>query len=205
MIMSMKVAAITTARRTAALFIACIGFAAAILLFPSERGQQELLIPGGPGAENRVSKNMTYSTADYVYPRDIGYYDVRKYGAKGDGITDDTSAIKSAMAASLSGSNQPNHGQDGRGGTVYFPSGTYLVTSTLLWGQFGNSPARITASVDPKRGCVTGFKVVDGGSGYYYTWGGPGLYITGGGRIRNRSLYRSQWQLDPSRTWNHGR
>ncbi|MGA8599412.1 MAG: glycosyl hydrolase family 28-related protein [Bryobacteraceae bacterium] len=155
--------------------------AAAIWLFPAAAAHQELLAPAPPGAKSTLPRNATYPTADYLYPADIGYYNVRKYGAKGDGVTDDTAAIKSAMAASLSGANQPNRGAGGRGGTVYFPSGIYVVSSTLLWAQLGNSPARISASVDPKRGCITGFKILDGGSGYFNSWGGPGLYFTGGG------------------------
>lgn len=48
-------------------------------------------------------------------------YDVRAYGAKGDGITTDTEAINAAIGACAAGG----------GGTVLFPSGTYL-TGTLL-------------------------------------------------------------------------
>jgi hypothetical protein len=44
------------------------------------------------------------------------FTNVRDYGAIGDGVTDDTNAIQSAIDA---------------GGCVYFPPGTYKVTSTL--------------------------------------------------------------------------
>ena len=43
-------------------------------------------------------------------------YDVKKYGAKGDGKTDDTEAISSVIMEAA-----------GTGGTVFFPAGTYLV------------------------------------------------------------------------------
>jgi hypothetical protein len=43
--------------------------------------------------------------------------DVRQYGAKGDGTTDDTVAIQAALTA---------------GGNILFPPGTYKVTSSLL-------------------------------------------------------------------------
>lgn len=49
-----------------------------------------------------------------------GEYDVKAYGATGNGTTDDTSAIQSAINAA-----GPNRG------TVYFPEGQYKVTSTL--------------------------------------------------------------------------
>lgn len=64
--------------------------------------------------------NATTSRTLAVTLGDI-YYNVKNYGAKGDGITDDTAAIKAACAACY---------LDG-GGTVYFPEGTYLITSTI--------------------------------------------------------------------------
>lgn len=51
-------------------------------------------------------------------------FNVRGYGAKGDGITDDTAAITAAIAA------LPNEG-----GVVYFPKGKYLVSSTIYIGD----------------------------------------------------------------------
>lgn len=42
------------------------------------------------------------------------------FGAKGDGVTDDTSSIRAALAALTSG------------GTLYFPAGTYLVDGVYL-------------------------------------------------------------------------
>jgi hypothetical protein len=48
-------------------------------------------------------------------------YNVKAYGAKGDGITNDALAIQAAInAASAAG-----------GGTVFFPAGTYLIASQL--------------------------------------------------------------------------
>jgi len=64
---------------------------------------------------------------------------VKDFGAVGDGITDDTTAIQAAVNA-LSAA--------GVGGTVYLPAGTYKVTSniTITWpnGADSNTPARIT-------------------------------------------------------------
>jgi len=51
------------------------------------------------------------------------------YGAKGDGVTDDTAAIQKALNALASTG----------GGTLYFPAGTYIISSTL-------SPSAITRS-----------------------------------------------------------
>ncbi|GAB3149114.1 glycoside hydrolase family 28 protein [Amycolatopsis stemonae] len=50
-----------------------------------------------------------------------GFFDVTKFGAKGDGRTIDTAAINRAIDAAA-----------GRGGTVYFPAGTYASYSIHL-------------------------------------------------------------------------
>lgn len=48
------------------------------------------------------------------------YFNVRDYGAKGDGSTDDTTAIAAAITAASAA-----------GGIVYLPASTYIVSSTL--------------------------------------------------------------------------
>lgn len=47
------------------------------------------------------------------------FIDVKDYGAKGDGVTDDTQSIKNAISDLRSGM------------TLYFPRGTYIVSETL--------------------------------------------------------------------------
>lgn len=51
----------------------------------------------------------------------LPWYNVKGYGAKGDGTTDDTVAINAAKAAA-----------DATGGILYFPVGHYMVSSKLL-------------------------------------------------------------------------
>jgi len=48
-------------------------------------------------------------------------YDVKAYGAVGDGATDDTAAVQAAITAA----------DAANGGIIYFPSGTYLISSAL--------------------------------------------------------------------------
>lgn len=50
----------------------------------------------------------------------VGYVTPQDYGAVGDGVTDDTAAIQAALNAMPS-----------NGGTVFFPAGSYLITSML--------------------------------------------------------------------------
>jgi len=56
---------------------------------------------------------------------DLGIFNVKDYGATGDGATDDAPTIQNAIDAAQVG------GWDG-GGIVYFPPGSYYIGSTLL-------------------------------------------------------------------------
>ncbi len=74
-----------------------------------------------------------------------GVYDVRAFGAKGDGKTLDTPSVNSAIdAASANG-----------GGTIRFPAGTYLCYSIHLKSNITldlNAGATILAAATPKDG-----------------------------------------------------
>ena len=61
---------------------------------------------------------------DQSYPPHALVVDVTKppYGAKGDGVTDDTEALQHALNENV-----------GRHRVLYFPKGTYLVGATLRW------------------------------------------------------------------------
>ena len=59
-----------------------------------------------------------------IFPTDTGMVNVKtQFGAKGDGVTDDTSAIQKAISQTI---RQPN------GSILFFPAGTYLVSSPLI-------------------------------------------------------------------------
>lgn len=57
-----------------------------------------------------------------------GWYSVKTYGAVGNGTSDDTSAIQAAIDATGSGGAWPGS----KGAVVYFPPGTYRITSPIL-------------------------------------------------------------------------
>ena len=65
--------------------------------------------------------SMSAHAENIVFPEDAGVIDVKvKYGAKGDGVTDDTAAIQKAIDE-----------VKGIPDTLYFPNGTYLVSDSV--------------------------------------------------------------------------
>ncbi len=71
--------------------------------------------PPASGSTSLPSRSSSAGGAGAVGPgAPAGAVDVRAFGAKGDGIADDTAALQAALDA-------------GAGGTVYVPRGTYLV------------------------------------------------------------------------------
>lgn len=70
---------------------------------------------------DRNSEPVTYNWPAEPDPRNAGFYNIRDFGAVGDGKADDTIAIRSAMAYIASKN----------GGVVTFPDGDYLVTGPI--------------------------------------------------------------------------
>ena len=109
-------------------------------------------VPSGTGA-----------TATSVQAKLRQTVSVKDFGAVGDGTTDDTTAINNAIAAIASPA----------GGTVYFPSGNYKITSTITWS---NKPLTLSGDASGFQlgtgtqitvaSGVTGFTVQNGSSGY---------------------------------------
>jgi hypothetical protein len=91
------------------------------------------------------------STAQATLPANIlatGARNVREYGAKGDGSTDDTQAFLNAL-----NQDRSHFGRWKTTVNVYVPPGRYLITSTLiLWshtqmfGEWTNPPTLVLAS-----------------------------------------------------------
>ncbi|MGC2238435.1 MAG: glycosyl hydrolase family 28-related protein [Pyrinomonadaceae bacterium] len=72
-------------------------------------------------AGDQFSGAVTYDWIATPDARTLGFYNIRDFGAVGDGRTDDTIALKSAMAF------MAVH----NGGTLTFPEGDYIVTSPV--------------------------------------------------------------------------
>jgi len=69
--------------------------------------------------EDAVPAALTRPTVSAALP---GMLDVRSFGARGDGTSDDTSAIQGALDANCDGQTPK---------TLYFPAGTYRISRTL--------------------------------------------------------------------------
>lgn len=70
---------------------------------------------------DQYSGNVTYNWIATPDARTLGFYNIKDFGAVGDGKADDTIAIKSAFAFIASHN----------GGQVTFPEGEYIVTSPI--------------------------------------------------------------------------
>lgn len=84
------------------------------------------LLCAGAAASLAAPDPVTAHFSEVIrYPADAGVINVKEapYHARGDGITDDTRAIQAAIRDHM------------RGGILYFPHGTYLVSDTLRWSK----------------------------------------------------------------------
>ena len=63
-----------------------------------------------------------------TFPADSGVVNVREYGARGDGVTDDTAAIQRALDSYPNGSR-----------IIYLPAGNYRISDTLKWPKGSHS------------------------------------------------------------------
>jgi polygalacturonase len=147
----------------------------------------------GTGLTFQAGQGMAHAAA---MPPGTGFYDVRAFGATGDGKTIDSPAVNKAIeAASAAG-----------GGTVLFPAGNYLCYSIRLKNDISlylDAGATIIAADPPAQG-GGGFDVAepnewdkyqDFGHSHFHNsliWGdGLGnIAILGDGRIWGRSLSR---------------
>ncbi|GAB0132610.1 hypothetical protein EsDP_00001040 [Epichloe bromicola] len=99
------------------------------------------------------------------------FRNVRDYGAKGDGVTDDTAAINRAVSdggrcGRLCGSSTE------KPAVIYFPSGTYLVSSSIIqyyntqfFGNPVNRPIILAAKSFVGLGVMSSNVYVEGGGG----------------------------------------
>jgi Pectate lyase superfamily protein len=89
------------------------------------------------------SSPQTVTAAPTVNDNDPGVFNVLAFGAKGDGMTDDTDAIQRAIDAA----GNYSRGNANKGGVVFLPAGVFAVSKTLSVTQavkiFGRGQATI--------------------------------------------------------------
>lgn len=79
------------------------------------------IISGSVTSTGGFFGSLTGTSSYTSYAKSNNVYNVKDFGATGDGTTNDTNAILLAISAS----------QATRVGTVYFPDGTYMITGSL--------------------------------------------------------------------------
>jgi len=104
-------------RRSVVIVFAC--FAA---LFGFSFWQTIARIPGGPNSNGRAVLRSPNALEAAQQAQPEGMIDVRSYGAMGDGVTDDTAAIRAAKAKVVSLGS----------GTMYFSRGEYITDTITL-------------------------------------------------------------------------
>ena len=157
-----------------------------------------LKISGAGVAGAALASVPTYAAPPRArQPRSEGSFDVRAFGAKGDGRTQDTAAVNRAIAAAASAG----------GGTVQFPSGNYLCHSIRLKGNvvlYLAPGATIIAADPPPSGAPGGYdapepndwdKFQDFGHSHWHNsliWGEgiDNVSIVGQGMIWGKGLSR---------------
>lgn len=90
------------------------------LIFAANTTQSLLAAPSGSSLVGFIQSG-TGAVATTVQAELRLSVNVKQFGAKGDGVTDDTAAIQAAITATLST----------LGGSLYCPNGTYLISSEL--------------------------------------------------------------------------
>jgi len=100
---------------------------------------------------------------------------VKDFGATGDGTTDDTAAIQAAITYIYSFANA---GGTGTAPALYFPSGTYLMSSTITMGNTGYQYTLSPYFYGDGTGTI--IKVSASNVNPFY-WRGPNLGIAGAG------------------------
>jgi polygalacturonase len=133
-------------------------------------------------------------------------FDVRHYGAKGDGVTIDTPAINRAIdAAAAAGKGHSGGHSGGPGGTVYFPAGTYASYSIHLRSNVALYLAANATILGATPANGQGYDPAEPGAGNPYQdfghshwhnsliWGEnlENIWIYGPGKIDGKGLIRS--------------
>lgn len=92
-----------------------------ITITPNDGADTITIAASGGGASDHGALTGLADDDHPQYAKSVGVFDVTRYGATGNGSTDDTAAINSAIAAVNAST----------GGVLLFPAGDYKVTASL--------------------------------------------------------------------------
>lgn len=162
--------------------IGCAVVLVAILLTGCTESQNPVdNTPPGPAgttettvvSEPLVVELPTLPSGEFFAPDDAGLVDVREeYGAVGDGVTDDTAAIRRAIRENV-----------GRGRVLFFPAGTYVVSGSLEWrDEVGDWQPWLTFQGQGRD--VTVIKLADGADGFGDSSRPRGVVVTASGLFK---------------------
>jgi len=113
-----------------------------------------------------------------VYPEGIGWVNIKeRYGAKGDGVTDDTEAIRAA----LQNRNEPYLDRV----SLYFPDGVYLVSDTLKYAD-GYYDCCVSIQGQSRSGTI--IKLKDSCEGYGIGTSRPVLFTRAGNQSFHQNI-----------------
>jgi len=114
-----------------------------------------LLLHSGGSALAQSPSGPAYEPPEMRFPADAGMINVKtQFGAKGDGLSDDTAAIRAAI-----------EGRSVQARVLYFPKGTYIVSDTLNWLRADNAwRSALAFQGEDERSTVIRLK--DSASGY---------------------------------------
>jgi hypothetical protein len=143
-----------------------------------------------PDAPLRANKYLGFNStgAPVVLPTTILPYplnapvSVTQFGATGNGVTDDSTAINSAVASLSAG-----------GGTLWYPPGTYLV----------NSPINDVANVTHQGAGINATLVKTGGNFPVFNRAGGAAVTVNCGGVNNMTIHGS-WGANHSNTGSFG-
>jgi hypothetical protein len=116
---------------------------------------------------------------------------VKDFGATGDGTTDDTAAIQAAITYIYSFANA---GGTGRPPALYFPTGTYLMSSTITMGNTGFDYTLSPYFFGDGTGSVI---KVDAANVNPFYWRGPTLGTPGAGNQCAGPTIENMWFVGP--------
>ena len=97
------------------------------------------------------------------------FFSVKDFGAVGDGVADDTTAIQAAITAGYS---------TGSGFSIYFPKGTYLMSSTITMGNTSSTVGIPTRLFGDYRASII---KVSAANVNPFLWQGPNPDVDGAG------------------------